>query len=451
MVYEWLCGAQPFQGNLAEVALQHTMMPPPSIRQKGVEIPPEVEQVVMIALAKDPEQRFASVKAFAHALEQACLPTPSPVIAPLATPPDDQATPVVTLSASLRPPRTPTIFPGRLSRRTVLVGGIGLAGLVVVGGGFAGVELTSKPPLRGTLFHTFPQDYIVHALAWSPDGTHLASADENKEVKIWDTASGAYVLTYSGHSNAGTIYTVAWSPDGKRIASGGDDNTVQVWDATTGTRNLIYSRHTGSVYAVAWSPDGTRIASGSYDGTVQVWDVTTGRRIFIYNGHSPSAVNAVAWSPDSTRIASGSDDQTVLVWDATTGRHLFIYKNHSSYVLAVAWSPDGTRIASGSADKTVQVWSPSASGTLNYSGHTDSVQAVAWSSDGQHLASGSVDTTVRVWDLSPNGNPYIYRGHTDVVYTVAWSPGGFPWPWSHEAQRLASGGKDTIVRLWQAI
>jgi WD40 repeat protein len=84
-------------------------------------------------------------------------------------------------------------------------------------------------------------------------------------------------------------------------------------------------------------------------------------------------------------------------------------------------------------------------------GHTDSVEAIAWSSDGQHLASGSVDKTVRVWDLSSSGNPYVFQNHTNEVYTVAWSPGGFPWPWSHEGQRLASGGKDTTVRLWQAV
>jgi WD40 repeat protein len=119
----------------------------------------------------------------------------------------------------------------------------------------------------------------------------------------------------------------------------------------------------------------------------------------------------------------------------------------------VAWSPDGMRIVSGSADQTVQVWSPSPSAgeALHYSGHSDAVDAVAWSPDGQRLASGSVDKTVRVWDLSSTGNPYIYREHTDEVYTVAWSPGGFPWPWSHEGQRLASGGKDTTVRLWQAV
>ncbi len=447
VVYEWLCGDRPFQGTLTEVAMQHAMMPPPSLRQKAMEIPVEVEQVVMIALAKDPEQRFASVQAFAHALEQASLPNSQTV-------PVVSQVPDAPLPLPKHRSKVWTVLTDRISRRALL---IGLSSLVVVGGGLTGVELASKPA-RGTLFHTFPQGDIVYAVAWSPDGTRFASADNTAGVQIWEAANGDYVLTYSGHTPGASA--VAWSPDGQYIASAGSDATVQVWEALTKRKIIptIQTGHTGYikvVNAVAWSPDGKYLASAGEDGYVKVWDAMTGHLKYTYNGHigqnGGSSVNAVAWSPDSMRIASASSDYTVQVWDATTGHHVFPYPGHSGEVQAVAWSPDGSRLASGSADQTVQVWSPSASGALRYSGHSNSVEAVAWSSDGQHLASGSDDMTVRVWDLSSTGNPYVYRGHTDVVYAVAWSSGGFPLPWSHEGQRLASGGKDTAVRLWQAI
>src|SRR2546426_4012311 len=71
VVYEWLSGARPFQGSFTEIAAKHAMTPTPSLRQKLPTIPAEVEQVVLTALAKDPSQRFASVQAFATALEQA--------------------------------------------------------------------------------------------------------------------------------------------------------------------------------------------------------------------------------------------------------------------------------------------------------------------------------------------------------------------------------------------
>ncbi len=85
----------------------------------------------------------------------------------------------------------------------------------------------------------------------------------------------AMISAYHGHSSA--IFAVAWSPDGSRIASGANDNTVQVWDAHTGRMLLRYTEHLGTVYSVAWSPDGTRIASSSDDATVQIWNATTGK------------------------------------------------------------------------------------------------------------------------------------------------------------------------------
>src|SRR5438876_467442 len=71
VVYEWLCGTRPFQGSFAEIAVKHTLAPPPSLREKVPDLPPAVEEVVIKALAKDPQQRFENVQVFALALEKA--------------------------------------------------------------------------------------------------------------------------------------------------------------------------------------------------------------------------------------------------------------------------------------------------------------------------------------------------------------------------------------------
>lgn len=71
VVYEWLTGERPFQGSFAEVVSQHMSVPPPPLNSKVAGIPLIVEYVVMTALAKDPQQRFESVQAFATALEKA--------------------------------------------------------------------------------------------------------------------------------------------------------------------------------------------------------------------------------------------------------------------------------------------------------------------------------------------------------------------------------------------
>ncbi len=83
IVYEWLCGARPFEGSYTEIFAKHLMTPPPPLHQKVPTIPPDVEQVVLTALAKEPHQRFATVQAFATALEQACQQRKQAISKPL--------------------------------------------------------------------------------------------------------------------------------------------------------------------------------------------------------------------------------------------------------------------------------------------------------------------------------------------------------------------------------
>src|SRR5260370_36882286 len=78
---------------------------------------------------------------------------------------------------------------------------------------------------------------------------------------------------YPGHFDE--VLAVAWSLDGTRIASGEHDSTIQIWDTRTGKRLLTYRGHSNQVISLAWSPDGTRIASGSFDCSRQVWVANT--------------------------------------------------------------------------------------------------------------------------------------------------------------------------------
>src|SRR5260370_20765563 len=155
---------------------------------------------------------------------------------------------------------------------------------------------------------------------------------------------------YRGH--VGSALNVAWSPDGTMVASGGRDSSVQVWNTQNGKRLLVYLGHSNEVLGIAWSPDGRRIASASRDSTVQVWDARTGIRLFTYRDH-PKAVFCVAWSPDGSRIASRGDDGTVQGWDAGTGSHLLTLLTEAD---GVAWSPDGTQLASSGLDGMVKLW-----------------------------------------------------------------------------------------------
>jgi len=103
------------------------------------------------------------------------------------------------------------------------------------------------------------------------------------------------------------------------VASASDDRTVKLWDARLGQEKQTLKGHSGSVNAVAFSPDGTVVASASDDGTVKLWDARSGQEQQTLKGHSRS-VNAIAFSLDGTVVASASDDRTVKLWDARLGQ-----------------------------------------------------------------------------------------------------------------------------------
>ena len=445
VVYEWLSGTRPFQGTFTEVAVKHTLVSPPSIRKMVPAIPPAVEEVIMKSLAKDPTQRFASVRDFAIALQQASV---APRFIEGETSALDQ--PFATPQLSQLPRRG-------IPRRTLLWGLAGVTLASAAGGGIVllkyvqggGQPLSPPSPVikvDTTLFTYHGHTDWVWSVAWSPDGKRIASASGDETAQVWDATSGDHLIRYTGHSDS--VYSVSWNPvwgtgipGGRRIASASYDKTVQIWDPTFGDHFYTYTGHTDWVWAVAWSPDGKRIASAGGDKSVQVWDAVNGGHIYTFRGHS-APVHAVAWSPDGKRIASSSADGTVQVWETVYGMHLYTFQPYFTSIWSIAWSPDGKRIASACDNKTVQVWDAANGDHLYiYYGHTDFVYAVSWSPDGKRIASSGDDKTVQVWDAT-NGTLFSkYTGHSSSVRTVAWSP---------DSKQVASGSWDKTVQVWQA-
>ena len=277
----------------------------------------------------------------------------------------------------------------------------------------------------------------VLAVAVAPDGSWLASGDEDGAVRIWDVANGQERATLVGHT--GEVLAVAVAPDGSWLASGSRDDTVRIWDVASGQERATLVGHTGGVEAVAVAPDGSWLASGSRDDTVRIWDVASGQERATLVGHT-GGVEAVAVAPDGSWLASGSRDDTVRIWDVASGQERATLVGHTGGVEAVAVAPDGSWLASGSRDDTVRIWDvASGQERATLVGHTGGVEAVAVAPDGSWLAFGSWDRAVRIWDVATGRERVILKGHTGWVVAVAVAPDG-SW--------LASGSTDGTVRTW---
>jgi WD40 repeat protein len=246
----------------------------------------------------------------------------------------------------------------------------------------------------------------ARAVAFSPDGSLLASAGADGVVRLWRVTTGAEVRKLTGHT--GWVYGVAFSPDGSLLASGGDDGVVRLWEVTTGAVRRL-TGHIGAVYGVAFSPpDGTLLASAGFtDGSVRLWEVATGterRRLIRPHSQVNRAMrlaarrirltrgvwlSGVAFNPDGSMLASAGLDNLVRLWEVATGAKLRKLTGHTGWVNGVAFSPpDGSLLASAGDDKTVRLWDVATGAELRtLTGHDTSVSAVAFSPDGSWLAS----------------------------------------------------------------
>lgn len=277
-------------------------------------------------------------------------------------------------------------------------------------------------------------------MAFNPDGKILATAGEDKMVRLWDVESGKPQQISLSHR--GRVLGVAFSPDGTSLASVGDDLGAKIWDGSSGVIKKTLAGTRGQIDNVALSSS-RKLLVASSDNIAIIWDVTSGNQLSDLVGHE-DRINSVAFNPEATLVATSSQDGTVKIWDVATGKDLQTLKGHRGAVYAVAFNPKNrTQLATGGYDDTAKVWDVS-NGTelLTLRGHGDTIWSITFGPDGTTLATGSEDNTVKLWDISSgkDGKEIVtLLGHTGTVRSVAFTTDG---------RKLATASDDKTVKLW---
>ena len=293
--------------------------------------------------------------------------------------------------------------------------------------------------------HTFSHPgwvAAVRSVAFSPDGERVASASDDKTVKIWNLSTGEEARTLTGHSDF--VYSLAISPNGQTLVSGSGDNTIKIWNIREGKESLsiTYSFWVKVVTAVAFSLNGQLVASGGGDNAIKLWNPSNGKKIRTVTGHSDKVVS-IAFSLNGQIIASASEDKTIKIWDLNTGKELQTLCGHLSTVRAVTFSPDGKMLISASNDKTIKVWNLRTWEQIRtLRGHLKAVTSLAISPDSETLASGSDDKTIKLWDLRTGNEIGTLSGHSSYVLSVAFSP---------DNRNIASGSHDKTIKIWRRV
>lgn len=310
---------------------------------------------------------------------------------------------------------------------------------------------------------------IVYSAAFNHDGTLIATASIDGEVRIWDGKTGALIKALKGdggrQAHKKSVRSVEFSRVGGFLVTASWDRMAKVWDLSKvrergrpedADPHKTLS-HPTDVNSAAFSPDGAFVVTGSDDGTARIWELQALQ--WGAQAREPKAklepahkhfVYGVSFSEDGNRVVTASWDGTARVWDVSdldqpkaVGSPL----KHDTRVYSAAFSPKSSDVVvTGAHDKKVRVWNViTGEMTAAPLAHTDLVHSVAFNRDGDRLVTASWDATAIVWDTSslsqikPLLPPLV--GHSKDLNSAKFSRDG---------KLIATASNDKTVRIWHA-
>ncbi len=260
-------------------------------------------------------------------------------------------------------------------------------------------NLILRLPLDGTQGHT----ENITALAYSPAGRLIASADNVGTIILWDVSTNTPIYTLQTHTEA--VNSVKFNANGTLLVSGGEDQQVILWDVTSGTPTNILTNFGAAVRDVAIHPNDTIIAAVGEDTGVRIWNLGDGQSNVLGNetvpGHT-GFVNVVTFgaSDNTNLLFSGGQESEIIAWNFITGRVIDRLDEHEAPLTSIVYTPSGNTFFTGDEDGVVIWWDGLARRQIAAFGdHVGSITALSVDAQATTLFSGGDDSIVRVWDL----------------------------------------------------
>ena len=338
---------------------------------------------------------------------------------------------------------------------------VGSAGWALVSLDIETGKVTTRPFFKSDPVGVFGSENGVYAIT----GDKVAGGGVDGKIQLWDTTAHKALPTLGGPIDLSlqplakplrreSLLAVAFSPDGTRLASGSMDKMVRLWDLTNRDEWMTLQKHTGWTNVLAFSPNGKTLASGSTDKTVQLWDTTTGEPFATFTGHI-NGITALAFSPDGSTLVSGSADGMIRFWNTQTRAPLAdSITGHTQSMQAATFFEDSSTLASVAFNGVITFWDVKSSqkSTVQAIGHRDLFPALAFSPDGTKLVSvGAEGTKIFGTGLSTWRQDHLIRlidVKTDrELATLQYTMGTEELTFSPDGETVAFTGLGEI-RLW---
>ena len=447
MVYYMLAARPPFEGDPMRLMRLHTTVEAPPIRQFIPSIPVGVEQTLARALAKQPQQRFPSIVAFADAFMQASYQQPEERIDPGAQ----------------------TVYEPRPFSPTSGMQGLNTPGNTPFAGPSANVPNAPSPATPTSARNLYPP-YALPATKtpqfslpdehWSPVSPTSPQTQQQQQAQSTPQAGVFQPQPFQTAQPVLPVLPVLparpspievtqvridrrkalWIIGGTAVAAiaAGTGTFFLLNHRTPGQVNAILRGHTDAITVLSWSPDGTQLASASRDTTARLWSATKQQATVIYRGHH-APIGALAWNPASLLLASGGRDKEVQVWN-TAGTTQETFVAQGVVITALAWLDD-THLFEGTFGKGLHLLSLADTQAKPRTG-TTFVRTILLSPNKQFEAIGYEDGFLSVVNLNTRKPQANYLRHSGALNALAWS---------HDGTMLASAGNDGLVHVFHAV